>query len=778
MSDAVWKKISYLVGLLPLGALFGLVAYVANIEIKDLDLWLHIATGRYIVTNHVIPQVDVLSCSFAGAPWINHEWLFQVIVYWIYNAFGPDGLIKMQIIIVTLTMLLLLFLGYSKDKQLTTTFVLMLVFCVFQTRFTIRPEIYSLFFFAVYIFILALHIDKRWAPGILFIVQVLWSNIHGFFFFGPLFILIALVSEWMKRHVKLPYEWNEAGRLTDEEYGRLKGILFGVVAACFLNPYFARGAWYPLGVFFSFSGKNKIFFDYIEELQKPITWHTLFDLQSFIFYKILIFISLASFIFNRRRIDVSALLFWLVFLVFSIQAARNIAFFAFAAYLVFVTNAMSLSYRSVVPLRFTGKKFQYLTEIVAKILLLLWMMSYSQLISGRSYYDFQKYEAKSEFGGVSLRSYPTRAADFLTASHVKGNFFNDFNSGAYLLGRCFPNIKVFIDGRTEVYGGAFFEEYQKIWESADEKTIGRMFNRYAVTGALLSSARQHIPPALLKYFYTHKEWALVYFDYDAVVFLKYTPGNKPIIDRYLVDLPKRKTMKENLKKLGPERDYPYQYYYRAYTLESLELNDQALEEAREAVTIAPDYPDVYQLMGKIYAKKANYEKAFEQFRVAVTLSPQNMEMRYNLAQSYFDLNAFDEAVKQYEMIMSLRPASAKTYFLLAKTYARMKKYEEAWRNLKNAHTLDPRDVYDILNIGDVILENKEYEKAVECYKFAFETKRNPGNVHEKLGIVYQEMGALDQAKKEFQAALTIEPDNKSVKEKLDKLNVSLSNKTK
>jgi hypothetical protein len=68
------------------------------------------------------------------------------------------------------------------------------------------------------------------------------------------------------------------------------------------------------------------------------------------------------------------------------------------------------------------------------------------------YYDFDKFERKMEYGGVSLRNYPYKAADFLVANKIKGNFFNDFNSGAYLLGRASPDIKVFIDGRTEVYG--------------------------------------------------------------------------------------------------------------------------------------------------------------------------------------------------------------------------------------------------------------------------------------------------------------------------------------
>lgn len=250
MTDNFWKKTDYILGLFPFVAIFAVLVVSANIEIKDLDLWLHIAMGKFITLNRYVPSIDMLSCSIQGNPWINHEWLFQVIVYNIFNSWGANGLIMMQVIIVSLTMLMLLFLGFSKERQLLTTIILFLLYMVFSQRFTIRPDLYSLLFFSIYIFVLSLHIDKKWAVPVLFIVQVIWSNIHGFFFFGPLFVMIGIVSEFIKRHVSLPYHWNESGRLTNDEYQRIKKILFFVIVACLFNPMLIKGAWYPISVFF------------------------------------------------------------------------------------------------------------------------------------------------------------------------------------------------------------------------------------------------------------------------------------------------------------------------------------------------------------------------------------------------------------------------------------------------------------------------------------------------------------------------------------------------
>jgi len=769
MSDNFWKKISYYAGYIPIGALFGLVVYFANFEIRDLDLWLHIAMGRFIAVNHFVPDFDVLSCSLAGAPWNNHEWLFQVLVYNLYRLWGADGMLRMQMVVVALTMFVLLLLGYNREKQISTIIGLLLVFLVFQQRFTIRPDIFSLLFFALYIYVLALHIDKKWAIVALFIIQMFWTNFHGFFFFGPLFICIGLVSEWLRRHIRLPYEWNESGNLNDEEYRRLKVILLFVILACCVNPAFAKGAVYPIGVFFSLSGENKIFFDYIQELQRPVEWSTLFQAGEFRFYKLLILISSLTFLFNRRRIDISALLFWLIFLVFSLKAARNASFFAFAAYLVIINNNLSTDYSQIMPIRFTGKKFQHITSAFVKLLILVWILQFGEGVATRSYYDFDKYERKSEFGGISLRSYPTKAVDFLVHNQVSGNFFNDFNSGAYLLGRTHPQIKVFIDGRTEVYGGNFFRQYQKIWDQGDKELFEKVVKEMNITGALFNATRHRIPTNLIQYLYQHKDWTMVYFDYDAVVFLRNVKLNAKVIEQHKIDLKNWEGEDYDLMKMGPEKVLPYQPYYRAYTLETLKLYDLALREADKALAVAPNYAEPYSIKGKIYAQKKDFQKAFENFRIGVMLNPGKKEAQHNLSLAYMDLEAYTWAIKQYRKIMAIWPNDPKAYFFLAKALAKNEQYTESLEALGQAHQMNPKDVIDIIKIGDIAFEQYSYETAKDMYTLALTTKKDLASTHTKLGLVHKVLGKTLEAKKAFETALSLDPENKKIRQHLKDL---------
>jgi tetratricopeptide (TPR) repeat protein len=405
-----------------------------------------------------------------------------------------------------------------------------------------------------------------------------------------------------------------------------------------------------------------------------------------------------------------------------------------------------------------------------KLLFLLWIIGYYQVISMRSYYDFAKHELKSEFGGISQRSYPDKAADFLVKNGVTGHFFNDFNSGAYLLGRTYPDIRVFIDGRTELYGGTFFRKYRDIFEHGNTALFEKAVDKFQISGVFLNSSRQFIPKGILSYLYAHPDWRMVYFDYDAVIFLKNITANKGLIDKFQIDLAQWKVAGMDLFKLGTLHVKPYQPYYRAYTLESLGFNDAAFAELGEAIRADPFYADAHDLMGKIYAKKKDFRKAFEHFRIAVMGSPQGKEMRHNLALVYFDLGEYKGAVTQYEIITTVWPNDPKGYFLLAQAHVMDQNHPEAMAILKKAHLLSPGSVKDFLRLGDVMSEQKAYPEAKQAYEMALEAGQQPEVVYRKLGFLSLEMGDRQRAKEAFLKALSVTPDDEEIKKILEGLN--------
>ncbi|MEI6437751.1 MAG: tetratricopeptide repeat protein [Candidatus Omnitrophota bacterium] len=678
MSIDFFKKLNWAFGLIALGILFGVILFASTIEIKDLDLWLHIRMGQFIVQHGYVPPVDVLSASFFGKPWINHEWLFQVVVHLVHQGFGFDGLIYMQAGIVLVTFLMALLLVYNRDLQLIIIPFLFLVLQIYQTRFTIRPDIFSLFFFMSYITILSSYLNRPWSVWVLFFMQIIWTNMHGYSLWGVIFVLIGLAAETLKRRAPLPYEWNTIGRLTDDEFRRLRLIALALVAAMFFNPMGVEGALYPLRTLIGISGDSKIFFDSITELQRSLSWQTLFDVDEQLPFKSIILFSFISFIFNRRRLDISALMLWLVFLFFSLGAIRNMAYFAFAAFLVTGYNLAEVRFAAIVPIRFSNERFFHLTGAMITVLLVVHLLDFGNGLSARGYYDFDAYKKKSEFLGVSQRNFPGKAVQFLIDNHIKGHFFNDFNSGAYLIGRVYPDIMVYMDGRTELRGPAFFKEYQKVWNNGDEKTFDEVVSRYHLTGAFINTSTYSAPVKLLKTLAGKTQWKPVYFDYDGIILLKDVPENKAWIARLGIDLAQWKPRELDLLELGPAKVVPYRNIRRARTLYDMGFLAPAAAEAEAALKVLPSYEEAFMILGDVAEKNGETQKAFEYYRLVCAHAGENAQYRQALAQAYLKLNSPAKAVEQARIAVELEGGNADYKYVLAKAYVKNKQYAQGY----------------------------------------------------------------------------------------------------
>jgi len=697
-----------------------------------MDLWLHLASGRYIVQNLEIPKIDIFSSTLIGQPWNNHEWLFQIIIYKIHSWGGFDGLIYLRIGIVLLTMLLLFGISFKRERQLIPIISLFMVLLVYQYRLILRPDSFSTLFFVVYLMILFLFIERKWSIWVLGFIQLLWVNIHGFFIFGPFLIGLVLISDWIKRRVPLPYEWNQNGRLSDQAHKTLIIALPIVCLVCLINPHTIQGALYPLKVMFSLKGHSQVFFESIGELHKPITWSTLSSGGRYPYFGWMIFISFFTFVLSRKKLDITSLMLWIVFLIFSLNASRNMIFFGIAAYFAIITNMNTFVFSRSLPGSFLNKKYQDLGAIIVKIFLICWMFQLIHGLSFRGYFDFDKMERKSEFGGVSQRNYPTKAVDFLNANNIRGKFFNDFNSGAYLLGRSYPLIKVFIDGRTEVYGPEYFNNYRKIWKG-DGDLFDQYAEKYGLTGAFLNSVYVPAPEGIIRHLYRHNDWKLVYFDYDAAIFLKDIAMNQKWIDQWSIDLKTWEPEGIDLAKIGLKRVTPYQNLNRAQALYHLGFYSKAEQEALKAVEILPDYAAAYKMLGKTAIQKEDYKKAYIQLRKAKLLDPSDVETRFYIAKSLTYLGQLLKAEALSKNVLASNSQNHKALFLLTLIYAKQKQYDQLFNYLEKALKENPNEVDYILEIIGVLKRENAADVAKKVLSVALQF--NPENQNKFAPLV-------------------------------------------
>src|SRR5713101_2922300 len=64
---------------------------VTTQQVVDPDIWWHLRTGQWIVEHRTVPITDPFSSYGMGKPWIAYSWLFEILIYGLYQAFGLVG---------------------------------------------------------------------------------------------------------------------------------------------------------------------------------------------------------------------------------------------------------------------------------------------------------------------------------------------------------------------------------------------------------------------------------------------------------------------------------------------------------------------------------------------------------------------------------------------------------------------------------------------------------------------------------------------------------------
>ncbi len=758
MSRFFWDQLNVIIGYFAIAVIVALAILSAHLEIKDLDLWLHVRTGQVITQELSVPSHDIYSCTIAGKAWVNHEWLFQVIAAKIHAVGGFDALIMMQVVVVTLTLLILLLSFYRRDRQGLIVFGLLLVMLIYQNRLTIRPDIYSVLFVTIFLSILTRFFNQRWGLIVLAAIQLCWVNMHGFFFMGPLLVWLTLLGVWL----------NSLFKREQPVVGWLLTAAWLIPLVSVINPLGIKGALYPVMIMTHLNHDAGVFFQHIVELARPITMANIWTEEN-AYYKLMIILTTYAMILNRRHLDARVVLIWLFYLLFSLAAVRNLIFFGVVGYWVLVENTKHFTLEDFSPIRFVDSRFKLITAIVIKIILIGWMINQAADIVKNGYFDFDTLNRKSELEGVSKRNFPYKAVDFIVANKIKGNFFNDFNSGAYLIGRASPNVKVFIDGRTEQYGSKFFEEYQKVWRKGNRQVFDGFVQRFNITGAFLNSANQDIPAKCARLIYRSKGWHVVYFDADALILLKDTPANAPIIKKYAIDLEHWTTKSLDLQQLGAKRIAPFPFLNRATTLFSLGYHPQAIRELKAAIAIAPDYAAAYHLLGKIYLADKEYRQAFTYLRIATMMYPSDIRARLLLAQSYEGIKDFKGAISQYARLLEDGQNDAQVLLGLARAHASLGNIKQVMMLFNDARVRKDTLSVDMIRLGDVLFTKKQFKQAQEIYLEALKKEKHLDALNYRIGLTYLRTGDTIAARKYFQAGLLLNPKHKGIKKTLSEM---------
>src|SRR4051794_30060819 len=88
-----WPAVIMLAGVLALPVL------VAVRPVTDWDIWWHLRTGQWILDNGQVTTTDPFSTYGADRPWIAYSWLFEVLIFGLYQWLGLAGVVVYRVVL-------------------------------------------------------------------------------------------------------------------------------------------------------------------------------------------------------------------------------------------------------------------------------------------------------------------------------------------------------------------------------------------------------------------------------------------------------------------------------------------------------------------------------------------------------------------------------------------------------------------------------------------------------------------------------------------------------
>jgi len=485
---------------------------------NDPDFFWHLKTGEWIWQHRELPAGDPFNFVSPAVEPVGRRftltayWLSQVSYHLIHDRLGMPGIVVLKLVVALLFVLALLKLrrGDPVVHAALVLVVLPLLFCLYPLD---RPQAFSFLFFAVLLARLekertAAAAPSGWASGLVVpILMFAWANMHGGHAIGQVTIALYLALEGVKYlHPAL----RPAGR---ERYRRLLVLGVAGLGASFVNP----NSWHALQIALvpapAWVGNT----DYLSTVRY---FHNMDQPLIFIFWGALFLTALAC-LFTVTRPDITRIALLAGTGYYGFIHVRYVPYFMIAAVPVL---GVFLSAERV-------SRWARQALLAGAVLLVTYVI----------WNEFPSRERVGAALGVNNAYYPVRAADFVIANDLRGNLYNTYVWGGYLLWRLAPERKVFVDGRgvnaqaTFLSGSIALALAQSVESPMYWKNI---LKQYGI-GYLIIPREQTCQgfvfddtSGLREALREAPEWVSVFADETALVFVLNTPEHRAVIARY------------------------------------------------------------------------------------------------------------------------------------------------------------------------------------------------------------------------------------------------------
>jgi hypothetical protein len=451
-----------------LSALVGFTVFLfAPQVLNDGDTYSHIATGEWILMHRAMPSADPFSYTFAGAPWVAHEWLSELVMGLAFRLGAWSGVLVLFAGATSLALVILArYLGRWLDLLPAAITLLLAASCV-SPDLLARPHILVLPILELWTIGLLKARDRTRVPWPILPLMLAWANMHGSFIFG----LMLVCPFALEATLAAGAEWHSPAF----QWGL---FLASATLLALVTPF----GWH--GLTFSFQLLSMKQLGSIEE------WHAT-DFQTVQPIELALMTVLYVCLSRGVRVPVLRLVVLLGLLHLALQHTRQ-------QMLAGVVGALILAEplgRGLGVMPVSG-----VTPNRSRILLVACFLAPAALLTA-----LRMSQPVVRVDGVSS---PVTALEHVPGELAGSPVLNDYGFGGYLI---FQGIRPFIDGRADMYGDAFLTDYAEIMRP-DRALLARTLDERGIRWTILRAAS----PAL-EVMDTLPGWHRLFADKVAVV---------------------------------------------------------------------------------------------------------------------------------------------------------------------------------------------------------------------------------------------------------------------
>jgi hypothetical protein len=430
--------------------------------LNDPDSYSHIAIGRWILANGVIPSTDSFSFSMHGGHWLAFEWLSEVIYGAVYEVAGWQGVVALAAAAIALSVGILTRFLLRELAPKPVLIIVAVVVVLLAPHLLARPHVLALPVMMVWATALVRAMDTRMGPPYWALpLLVLWANLHGSVILALGLIGPAILEVLIRNKPRELLHW-------------LVFAVLAVVASC-LTPYGPGTMLMPLTTL---------------GLGDALNWIGEWRPQDFSRIGIFeIFLLAGIFALSRGvTLPVVRALVVIGLLHFALAQVRNVDLLVMLAPL-YLAAPIAQQVRTWAASDEAGSGRALQVGAVGVMILA------TAIASARDVRPAARNTPQAAVAGAGL-----------TAAH---RVLNDYSFGGYLI---FAGIPTFIDGRGELYGGRFLHRYNSGLSLADLNDFLKLLDDYKIDATLLEPETPAV--ALLDRL---PDWKRVYGDDVAVV---------------------------------------------------------------------------------------------------------------------------------------------------------------------------------------------------------------------------------------------------------------------